>query len=484
MKRSAGRSLFTGGVLSLSRLATGVVRVKVLALALGVEGLGVYAILAQLYLTAIAAVSMSLAVPIINLGRPKLVAGEIDEAGAIAGTALTMVALNAFILVLLTAAVGGELLNELGAGNVSSGLVWPIAIAVVIGALSGAFWEGLSYLCDRFDAYVKVGVIGAVADMVLVAAGALMFGLAGAVYAMPLSAAVMFGAYVLIIGRDTTARQLIGKLAARARLLPGLLSYSALMFTTIALTGLGLTFLRSRVLVEAGATANGYLQTATSMAAYLLAFVMTGFWGHLHPLAAAHGNTAEVRKELSRSLWLGLLIGFTGCGMAAVTAPLIIALFYSREFVDGASLMVAYMPGELCFQLFSMLIAYQLTVSLRRNYLGLNLGYVALLVLAGVVLIPTMGGGGYVTAHIVASFAMATIALLIAADRGQIETALVAKASALIIALTAVSAALLYLHNAGYSAEARLPLLVPFAISGGWVLLRLWRERSQRPATE
>jgi len=479
MKRTVGGAVTRGGMLSLTRLLTGLVRVKVIALALGVEGVGVYAILLQLYVTGVAAVSMSLAVPIINLGRPKLVAGQIREVGSVAGTALAVVGVNVLILLLLAATFGQSLLVQLGVGASAHGLVWPIAIAMVIGACSGAFWEGMSYLCDRFDLYVRVGMIGAVADMLLVGGAASAFGLEGAVFALPVGTAVMFGAYAMFIGRDPVARGLLRNLSAKIGLLPRLFAYSAMMFSTVALTNGALTFLRSRVLVEAGATANGYLQVATSLSSYVLAFVMTGFWGHLHARAAAEGDTPAVREELSKSLDLCLLISFTGCGVAAVMAPFIIPIFYSGEFAGAADQLIAYLPGELCFQLLSMLLAYQLTVSLRRIYLALNLGYVALLVAAGTLLIPAFGGFGYVAAHVAASLVVLGAAGLLGWRKGQISAQFLATTGMMVVALGAICAGLLYGRQSGYSPAYMLPALLPFAFSGYLVLRRLVGGRSE-----
>jgi O-antigen/teichoic acid export membrane protein len=475
--RSASTSMTLGGALSLTRLLSGLVRVKVLALVLGVEGVGIYAILLQLYLTGVAAVSMSLAVPIINLGRPKLAAGQTADAGSVAGTARAVVSGNALLLVLLAAAFGEVLFGQLGIGATAHGLVWPVALAIVIGACSGAFWDGMSFLCDRFDIYVRVGMIGAITDMLLVAGAAALFGLKGAVYAMPVGIATMFTAYAIYFGRDPTARVLLRNLSAKLGLLPQLFAYSAMMFLSIALTNAGLTYLRSRVLVEVGPTANGYLQTVTSLSAYLLAFVMTGFWGHLHARAAAEGDTPAVRRELAKSLDLGLLISFTGCGVAAVTAPFIIPLCYSHEFTGAADQLIAYMPGELSFQLLSMMVAYQLTVSLRRVYLALSLGYIALLVAIGTLLIPRIGGIGYVVAHISASLAMLGVAGLFGWFKDQFNGRFLATAAAMIVSLGAVSVALLYGRQAGYPPAYFLPALLPFTISGMVVLLRLWKER-------
>ena len=476
MKRSFGRSVVSGGALSLVKLATGVVRIKVLALALGVEGVGIYAILLQLYLTGVAAVSTSLAVPIINLGRPKLAAGDVEEAGQVVGTAVAVLLVNSLLLLLLASAFGEPLLVQIGVNPAGHEFVWPITLAIALGAFSSALGEGFAFLTDRFDTYVRVGMIGAVADMVLVGAGGAMFGIQGAVVGMAIGTAVMFSAYAILIRRDPAARAVLQNLSARLALLPKLFTYSAMMFATVAATNAGLTFLRSLVLIQSGAAANGYLQVVTALSSYLLAFVMTGFWGHLYSRAAAEGDTPAVRQELAKSLDLGLLISFTGCGVAAVLAPFIIPLFYSSEFAGAADQLIAYLPGELCFQLLSMLIAYQLTVSLRRIYLALNLGYIALLVLFGTILIPAVGGIGYVAAHIIASLATLGAAGVIGWRKGQISGRFLATAATLIVTLGTVCTGLLYGRQAGYSPTYLLPAILPFAVSGAVVLIRMARE--------
>ena len=478
--RSAAASMAWGGTLSLTRLITGLIRVKVLALALGVSGVGIYALMLQLYLTGVAVTSMSLAVPIINLGRRPVVVGDSHEAGSIAGTALAMVLANCFVLTIFARLFGNDVLLQLGVGPEGRGSLLPLMVAIIFGALSGAFWEGLSYLCDRFDAYVKVGIISAMADMLFISAAALAFGLRGAIFALPLGPVALFLSYSLIVGRDATARSVLRSLSFNAAQLPRLFAYSAMMFIAVATTQIGLTFLRSRVLVEAGAAANGYLQTATSLAAYILAFVMTGFWGHLHAQAAAAGDTVAVRAELDSALRLGLLIGFTGCGAAAVLADFLIPLFYSGEFKPAAELLTAYMPGELCFQLLSMLIAYQLTVSLRRAYVALSLGYILLLVGAGGVLIPMFGAMGYAVAHNIAALSILVVAVLFAWKRGQVGGSFVWIAALLVIALGAIVFPLLVARTFGYSGWVLVPAILPFGISGYFALTKLWGGWLQR----
>jgi O-antigen/teichoic acid export membrane protein len=470
--------MVSGGALSFARLLSGVVRVKVLALALGASGVGVYALMLQLYVTGVGVVSMSLAVPIINLGRKPAVTGDDGEAGSIAGTALLVVVLNCSLLAALAIFFGNELLAWMGIGPDADGLLLPLTLAVIFGAISGAFWEGMSYLCDRFDAYVKVGLISAITDMVFISAGAMLFGLRGAIFALPFAPLALFVSYSLIVGRDPIARRVLRNLSLRASQLPRLFTYSAIMFTAVAMTQIGLTFLRSLIVIEAGPVANGYLQPATSLAAYILAFVMTGFWGHLHAHAAAAGDTQEVRAELDRALRFGLLIAFTGCGSAAVLADFLIPLFYSANFSPGAQLLTAYMPGELCFQLFSMLVAYQLTVSMRRAYLGLSLGYTVLLVASGAPLINITGAVGYTVAHNIASFSMLAAALTFAVRSGQVERRFASMAVGAVVFLAAIAAVVVVSRHKGYFDWILVPALLPSVFSGRLLLLKLLKDQS------
>jgi O-antigen/teichoic acid export membrane protein len=210
------------------------------------------------------------------------------------------------------------------------------------------------------------------------------------------------------------------------------------------------------------------------MAAYILSFVMTGFYGHIHPPAAAAGDTAEIREELDHTLRLGILISFSGCGTAAVLADFLIPLFYSSDFRAAAPLMTAYMPGELCFQLFSMLAAYQLTISRRRAYLALNLGYVGLLVGAGLLLIPTMAGFGYVAAHNIAAFAMLASALYFAWRSGQVSIRLIVHAATFIALLLIACAATYYFRSRNHlSLIWAMIFLIPFVFSGVILLRQL-----------
>jgi O-antigen/teichoic acid export membrane protein len=467
VSRLANLNMSRGAALSLARLLSGVVRIKVVALAIGVGGVGFFALAQQVNLTAVSIVSMSLAVPMINLGRPPVAIGKFDKAGQVAGTALAILLTNVAVLLILSFVFGSTMVLRIGEGQIDPMLLWPLVTAIMFGALASGFWEGMSYLSDRFDIYVKAGIAAAIADMVLVAGGAWAGGLRGAIIAMPAGPLALFLSYSVLLGRDGVARQILGHLSAAKAQLPRLLTYSAMMFAAVALTNVGLTAARTSVLVHAGAAANGNLQAATSLSAYILAFVTTGFWGHVHARAAAAGDTAEVRAEFNHALEGGLLISFTGCGTAAVLADYLLPLFYSHQFSGAAPLVIAYMPGELCFQFLTLLISYQLTLSLRRRYLAWSLGYIALLVATAAIAVPRYGAGGYVAGHIAASALMVAVAGFICWRGGQIRAQIIGLAASLLLVLAGTSTALLvFREEAG---RWVLIALFPFLISGSIV---------------
>jgi len=460
-----------GAALSLVRLISGVIRVKVVALALGVGGVGIFSLAQQVNITAVSVVGLGLAVPIINLGRPSIAAARFADAGQVAGSALAILALNIAVLIVAGLIAGPSLMQSYGQSD--QWLLWALIAAIILGAAASSFWEGLSYLSDRFDIYTKAGIASALADMVFIAFGAWAYGLRGAVLALPAGPLVLFLAYALLLRRDRLAQPVLRNLTFSASQLPRLLSYSAMMFAAVALTNVGLTVARTSVLLSAGPAANGGLQTATSLSAYILAFVTTGFWGHLHARAAADGDTAEVRAELHHALDRGLLMSFTGCGLAIVLADYLLPLFFSSQFISAASLLAVYMPGEFCFQFLTLLISYQLTVSLRRRYLAWSLAYVALLVPIALASIPRFGSMGFVAGHATGSIIALGLAGFLCWKRGQVRCSLILRAAMLLSILIGTSVFMLLLRDR--IGPWSLLAVLPFVASGArvsWQLLQ------------
>lgn len=435
------RRIAQGGGLSAVKLLTGLVKIKVLASVLGVEGVGLLSLGLQFQATAVGLVSMSLAVGVINLGRPAWVAGDAAAAGQVLGTALALVAFNASVFLAVVALFGQAFGSGwLAAFEAHGASLWPLALAAVVVSFANVLWEGLSFLVDRFDVYVRSNMVAAVCDAGLFSLGAWAFGLPGALAASLLGSLVLFAIYTVFSARAAATRQILAHLRVqRARIRP-LLSYSVLMLSTTAL-GLSCLFAaRAHLTAVAGESANGYLQVVTALSAYLLPFVMTGVWGHLHPVAAASGDTPGARNELHRTLVASMRLGCAGCVAVVVSAPLLVSVVYTRSFLDAQPYIPVYFAADLGTMFVSVLGAYLLAVGHKRVYF---IGYAAYhgLLLAGVLLAAARWGAwAYVLAHAVAAAGVSALTLLHALRSGLLDTTTLRTVGGCMLAALAVCA--------------------------------------------
>ena len=423
MKTDFFRRLVQGGGLSLVKLVTGLVKIKVLAALLGVDGLGLLSLALQFQATAVGLVSMSLAVGVINIGRPLWVRDDTDAAGAVLGTALSIVAINALLFLaafaLFRHAFGGAVISSFEAHG--TGLLWLIALAAVVVSFANVLWEGLSFLVDRFDVYVRTNMIASFFDAILFSGGAWLFGLKGALVASLLSSLWLFAIYTVFSARAPAARLILARVSVARYWVGPLFSYSVLMLTTTAAGLVCMFFARAHLTATSGEAANGYLQVVTALAAYLLPFVMTGVWGHLHPTAAASGDLEIARLELRRTLVASMRLASAGCVAVMVGAPMLVQLVYTSAFLAARQYIPAYFAGELCFIFVSVMGVYLLAVGKKWAYfIGYTLYHAALL--GGVVwLAESAGPWAYVIAHMAGAALVAVLAIAYGLRCGMLD---------------------------------------------------------------
>ena len=353
--------------MSFARLVAGLIWVKVVALALGVGGVGIFSLLQQVNLTGISLVTMSLAVPIINLGRPRVKNGTPEAAGRVAGTAL---ALSHSMRWFSSSSQRSPAAICSGA---SARVRWnrcccgALVLSILFGAMASSFWEGMSFLADRFDIYVRAGIASTGGRCAVRRGRSWLYGLRGShrCDAGRGRGVVRFICLASQARRDRPASPQEPVLQhARAAAHPRLLRDDvrrrcAHQRRLDRGSGEGLLEAERRRTAICRRSCR-WPPTRCIRHDRLL--------GDMHARGAAEGDTPQVRAELHQALRLGLLISFTGCGAAVVLADYLIPLFFAPRFAPAAPLMVAYMPGELFrHQLLYLLTAYQLTISRRRR---------------------------------------------------------------------------------------------------------------------
>ena len=182
---------------------------------------------------------------------------------------------------------------------------------------------------------------------------------------------------------------------------------------------------------------------------------MTGVWGHLHPAAAASGDTAEARGELRRTLTASMRLGAAGCVAVVVAAPLLVQLVYTSDFLAAQPLIPVYFAGELGFMFLSVLGAYLLAVGQKRAYF---VGYALYhgLLLAGVMAtVGALGPWAYVLSHGLGAAVVALLAVLHSLRVGLLDRATLKTVGGCVLAAAACCALALNARCASVSCAAR-----------------------------
>ena len=420
MKSNFLRRLAQGGGLSLVKLITGLVKIKVMAIALGVDGVGLLSLGLQFQATAVGLVSMSLAVGVINLGRPHWVSDNKKGAGKVLGTALSIVTFNALIFLL------GILLVYLYFPQNSPvpmpmASIWPLLVAAMLVSYANVLWEGISFLVDRFDIYVYSNIYSAFVDTVLFSMGAWLYGLKGAFFASMLSSVALIFIYAMCAAKSAAVRSILRELSVSIEIIKPLLSYSLLMLGTTTFGLLCVFLSRSNLTLVAGEYANGYLQVITALAAYMLPFVMTGVWGHLHPIASASGDTSESRLELRRTLVVCSRLGAAACILVVISSPYVIALVYTADFTGAVDYIAVYFIGEFAFIVNSVLAVYLLGIGKKKYYLIGYVTYYSILLFINWLFVGRLGIESYIGGHVIGSIVVFLIALRYSIQTGFLD---------------------------------------------------------------
>ncbi len=453
--------LAQGGGLSLLRIVCGIAKVKVMATALGVTGVGISSLLLQFQMVAISLISMGMSLGVINLGRPAFNLGDLGRAGAVASTATVIVSVNAILGGLGIWVFEQPIREQLLGGGAANFTLWPLILAALLAAYASGVVEGVIFMANRFDRYILGSAVAVVVEAIAFTWATWNYGLQGVVFATLASALALLFVFLICVFTARESRGLLANFRFDRRLVAPLLGFSGLMLATTTVSIAASMVSRAMVLERSGPFTNGLLQVATSLAAYLLPFFSTGVHGHLYPMASAQGDTLIVRRELNKTLSLCSPLAASACIATILVAPLLIPLAYSPEFLAARPYLSLYFAGEFIFIINSVYGIYLLAISRRFNYLLGVLAYAATLLAVVALLRTTAGGWSYVIGHIVAVVCAFAVNLLTAKRRHHFDRALILKILAdwaLVIVVSALS-----FTEAERSSGSVLTLLVGFA---------------------
>lgn len=389
------RAFLAGGALSLTRLLTGFVRVKYVALVLGTAGVGFLSQATQLQLLGISLGSLSIAVGIIN--RMGAIGPDKPEQEArLLATAFTaqltvsMLMLGAALIWSgpLTDAVFGP--EALAASPISTREVLIVICSVPLAVLASGYLEAVFFGSGRYDLYVRSSmwatILGFFSTVTIIA----VWRLPGAFWSIFVSSALLVTPFLLYVRRLRPYSHLL-RLGFDASEANALFRFSVVILISGSLVPFARLWVQRAVIGYFGVDANGILQVPFAVNAYYTPFLTNALWGRMHPTVTRVGATPEGRRELTAAVRLTVAMAAAAIVTILFLKDLLVPLAYSRAFAPAAHLLPAQLLGDYFYFVALPFTVYALGLSRLRVYLAANLGYSVFAVVISFVLLRSIG---------------------------------------------------------------------------------------------
>lgn len=389
------RAFFSGSALSLTRLLTGFVRIKYVALVLGTAGVGFLSQATQLQLLGISIASLSLAVGIIN--RMGALGDKRDYERRMLSTAFTAQITVASAMLLLAVASPARLTialfgrdTPLSSFGISSFEVLAVVFSVPLSVVASGYLEGVFFGGGRYDLYVKASIWATVSGFVSTLAMIWFWRLPGAFWSIFASSALLLTAFLVFVRRIRPYSHLFrfGFDLSEAN---ALVRFSIVMLVSGALVPLARLWIQRDVIVRYGPDSNGLLQVPLAITAYYTPFLTNALWGRLHPTITRVGASPEGRRELTAALRVTATLSAAAIAAILFLKDVLVPLAYSPAFVPATNLLPAELVGDYFYFIALTFSVYALGLSRLRVYLAGWIGYSVIALLGSLYLVRHIG---------------------------------------------------------------------------------------------
>lgn len=388
------------GASTLTAAGAQVLRAKIVAVTLGLEGTGLIAQVTALQGALLALSPVFSGAALLTLLASARVHGHIRPEAVIAsgrGLALALMASAAAVVSIVTVAtIGLEVVGTL-------------LVIGSVGSVAGALLivEQIRLQDDRrFSRLALTSAIGALLGLAVTAVLTIDYGVAGAAAGISLGLLLTWLMTIDISDRRSRfARFDRRDWRAMARIGAGGIAGGA-----VAL--LGQAVLRWMALVELGPAGAGLMYAVSVVPAQLSVLAVSMLVTYAGPRiaeATARGDIVAVRQEIATLQRLGLVGAALGFIIVALSARPVMTTLFSDAFLPVAALLPIQLAGEL-FRIQSWLTGtYLLPAGHRRMYVVIETTIITTMLVVAYTFASLFGVTAFVFAHVVSAVAGAAI---------------------------------------------------------------------------
>lgn len=150
-------------------------------------------------------------------------------------------------------------------------------------------------------------------------------------------------------------------------------SYGSVALVGLTVTWLTVLYVRSTLIREEGALANGLYQVIFAMVSYYTPFFTNAFWGYLFPKLSALKSMARFNVELNKTIRFVLLFLTPVLSLLFLLKRVFIIVVFSEAFLPSLALFPLYLFGSFFFMLVYVFGTALLARKRLKAYLCVNI---------------------------------------------------------------------------------------------------------------
>jgi O-antigen/teichoic acid export membrane protein len=346
------------GAATFVAMIAGLVRAKFLAVTLGPVGVGIFSQALTFFQSAETICGLG-----IGLGITKYAAlafSKKDYSG-LKGVVSAFVVLQSvsfaalFFIVLL---FSGQISQFLFSSTRFSNLLIVVMGGVLFSSILISF-ESVMLGMGRPDTFSKSRILYNLIGLALFVCLVYTMKLAGAFWyilvnsMISISVVAVFLAYLLKAETGKGISEMIGRLKGlQLRHYAGkLISYGVVMLVTSAVTWLSMLYVRSLLIRNLGAAANGFFQVIFALVGAYAPFFTNSVWGYLFPKLSAVERMSDFNFEVNMALRFIILFVTPSIAVLFLCGKMLVLLVFSEEFLAGLGIFPLYLLGSLFYMI-------------------------------------------------------------------------------------------------------------------------------------
>lgn len=191
-----------------------------------------------------------------------------------------------------------------------------------------------------------------------------------------------------------------------------LLSYGGTTLAVSAFTWLTILYVRSILIKNLGADANGFYQVVFALTSYYSPFFTNSLWGYLFPRLSAIKDIAEFNIEVNKAMRFILIFIIPFLAVIYLLRKFLVLLIFSKKFIPSLEIFSLYLLGSFFFMMTYLLGVTLLAKKELKIYFVINIFQNLLLALLFTIWVGKFGLVAIAISYLIANIFTSTMSYL------------------------------------------------------------------------